>query len=222
MLPQPNRITWTFPVTKHHILCFHLWLLCQQPAGATGVNNQVNNLLLTDTLVPVLTTGLPCGQLDFSCDTSHDHQGKTDGAVTAWESVIDFGFSQQSMFRSWHLCLNAAAPSITAQGRGRSRPGGGCESMQQNWINEAPLPKWARQRGKACKRQFFLSVAVVVSGLTVMDGADMSGWRKYCDSVRGRKSFDTTGDAHKGHSNGRKEEINNKNILKESWEAFSN
>lgn len=54
--------------------------------------------------------------------------------LPSWVSLIDLGFSQQSMFRYRHLCLNEAAPSIKAWGRGRSLPVGGCESMQQNWI----------------------------------------------------------------------------------------
>lgn len=124
------------------------------------------------------------------------------GAV--WVSLIDFGFSQQSMFRCWHLCLSEAAPSIKARGRGRFLPVGGCESMQQNWmlfwINEAPQPKATRQRGGGRVENAIFFPArdvVVVSSLTVMDGADVMGWRKCSDYIRGRKRFETTGDTIK-------------------------
>lgn len=150
----------------------------------------------------MLTKGLRCRQVNFSCEESHDRHKKTDGAGAVWVSLIDFGFSQQSMFRCWHLCLNEAAPSIKARGRGRFLPVGGCESMQQNrmlfWINEAPQPKATRQRGARGKCNFFPAcVVVVVSSLTVMDGADMMGWRKCSDYIRGRKRFETTGDTIK-------------------------
>lgn len=144
----------------------------------------------------MLTKALRCRQVNFSCEESHDRHKKTDGAGAVWVSLIDFGFSQQSMFRCWHLCLNEAAASIKARGRGW-----GCESMQQNWmlfwINEAPQPKATRQRGTRGKCNFFLRVVIVVSSLTVMDGADMMGWRKCSDYIRGRKRFETTGDTIK-------------------------
>lgn len=78
----------------------------------------------------------------------------------------------------------------------------GCKSMQQNpmlfWINEAPQPKATRQRGTRGKCTFFPAcVVVVVSSLTVMDGAAMMGWRKCSDYIRGRKRFETTGDTIK-------------------------
>lgn len=126
----------------------------------TEVNNQVNNLLITHTLVPVLTKGLRCSQVNFSCDKSHDRHGKMDGAAAAWVSLIDFGFSQQSMFWSWHMCLNEAAPSIKVRGRAAL-----CPSTAANQCNKTecfpglmrPLCQNERGRqGRRGKGNFFL------------------------------------------------------------------
>lgn len=89
-----------------------------------------------------------------------------------------------------------------------------CPSAAANQCNKTECfpglmrPLYQNERGRGGRRGKgnFLCVAVVVSGLTVMDGADMSGWRKFSDYIRERKSFETTGDAKKGHLNDRKEE----------------
>lgn len=125
---------------------------------------------LYKSLIHMLTKGLRCRQVNFSCEKSHDGHKKTDGAGAVWVILIDFGFSQQSMFRCWHLCLNEAAPSIKARRRGRFLPVGGCESMQQNWmllwINEAPQPKATRQRGTRGKCNFYFFSLRVLSLLS--------------------------------------------------------
>lgn len=81
--PKPHNIRFktkqNIKNLQYRILCFGVWLLCQWPVGATEVSHQVNNLLITHTLVPVLSMGLRCSQVNFSCDKSHDRHGKMDG-----------------------------------------------------------------------------------------------------------------------------------------------
>lgn len=163
---------------------------------------RVNNLVITHTLVHNVHKDTFDAVRSIFHATSHMTAAgrRTERALSEWAWLILVLVNSQ--------CSGADICAWMRQRRQSKRGdeaafclSGGCESMRQNWmlfwINEAPQPKATRQRGAWKCNFFFVRVVIVVSSLTVMDGADMLGWRKYSDYIRGRKSFETAGDTKK-------------------------
>lgn len=168
----------------------------------------------------MLTKGLRWRQVNFSCEESHDRHKKTGGAGAVWVSLIDFGFSQQSMFRCWHLCLNEAAPSIKARGRGLSAAANQCS--QTECFSGLMRPLSQKQRGRRGRVEnaifyFFFRACCRCCLQFDSDGRRRHDGVKKMLPLRKRKKEAWDNWRHnEGRSKEGREEMSNRNVLNRS------